>query len=400
MKNGAVKTGRKNKGFFANFLVFSITCLFCLLLAEAGIRLFAPQKLITQYRKIWRPDEVYGWRHQENLSTLINSGEGTVHFVTDSNGYRINSESEEQAFLHTPPADNGGDEHYSILFIGDSYLEAIQVENHCIIPQVIRKNLLQNYGANVNVTNASCGKWNPNHYLLEAQRFAPQQYDLAVIFLYLGNDVVCDRVSQFSPRQIHVHLFRWPQRLSFAEIKAAILYPLNEELEGHSHLYVLLKKRTKWLRMKWGLSPYYIPEVFKTAMQPSTCWQTTTGICAAIKDEFDCYNTPCFFVFLPTDFQTDVKIFNAYIKSLSVDTTTVDLDQPQNKLGRLFADSALTFADPLDYMRDRVNQGEHLYGFIDSHLNEEGHKVVAEFIEPTIRTILLEDKAAAGSVYK
>jgi len=385
------KVPRTNKkGFLTNILVLCVSCLLCLLLAEAGIRLFAPQKLITQYRKIWCPDEVYGWRHQENLSTLINSGEGTVHFVTDSAGYRINSEREEQEFSQNFSATSKNGRQYSILFIGDSYLEAIQVENHSIIPQVIRKNLLQNYGANVNVTNASCGKWNPNHYLLEAQRFAPRQYDLAVIFLYLGNDVVCERVSPFSPRQIHVHLFRWPQRLSFAEIKAALLYPLNEELEGHSHLYVLFKKRTKWLRMKWGLSPYYIPEVFKTAMQPSTCWQTTTGICAAIKDEFVCYSTPCFFVFLPTDFQTDVKIFNAYIKSLSVDTTTVDLEQPQKTLGRLFMDSALTFADPLEYMRARVKQGEHLYGFIDSHLNKEGHKVVAEFIEPTIRDLLLK----------
>lgn len=389
MKNTAVKADRKDNGLFANLLIFIISCLLCLLLAEAGLRLFAPQKLITQYSKIWRPDNVYGWRHQENLSTLINSGEGTVHFVTDSNGYRISSDSEEQAFLHTTPADSVGDEHYSILFIGDSYLEAIQVENHCTIPQVIRKNLAQKIDANIAVTNASCGRWNPNHYYLEAQQLAPRQYDLAIIFLYAGNDVVCSRVSQFSPRQIHVHVFRWPQRLSFAEIKAAILYPLNEELEGHSHLYVLLKKRTKWLRMKWGLSPYYIPEVLTSKMQTSTCWATTTEICKSIRDEFARFSTPCFFVLIPIDFQTDVRIFDAYVKSLDVDTTLVDLEQPQAILHGLFAASSLSLVDPLEEMRAQVKAGKQLYGFIDSHLNKEGHKALAEYIEPQIKEFLL-----------
>lgn len=389
MKKVAVKSGHKNKGIFANLLVFSITCLLCLLLAEAGLRLLAPQKLITRYSKIWRPDNLYGWRHQENLSTLINSGEGTALFVTDDNGFRVNSETENQADSLVSAGDGDDAGAYSLLFIGDSYLEAIQVENHCTIPQVIRKNLAQKIDANIAVTNASCGRWNPNHYYLETQQLAPRQYDLAIIFLYAGNDVVSQKMEKFPPLQLHVHRLRVPGCFSFQEIKAAILYPFNELLESHSHLYMLLKKRTKWLRMKWGLSPYYIPEVVTTRMQTSSCWATTTEICKSIRDEFARFSTPCFFVLIPIDFQTDVRIFDAYVKSLDVDTTLVDLEQPQAILHGLFAASSLSLVDPLEEMRAQVKAGKQLYGFIDSHLNKEGHKALAEYIEPQIKEFLL-----------
>ena len=42
---------------------------------------------------------------------------------------------------------------------------------------------------------------NPNHYRIRAERIlARQQITAVVVFLFLGNDIVCSRVDSFPPR--------------------------------------------------------------------------------------------------------------------------------------------------------------------------------------------------------
>jgi len=349
-----------------------------LLVAEIGVRLILPQKLITQYSNIWRPDSVYGWRHQESIATLINSGEGVVHFVTDKDGYRINAEGENAK-------NNNVEKEYSILFIGDSFLEAIQVENRVTIPQVMRETLAaHNPDVDISVKNSSVGGWNPNHYYLEAQRLSSEQFDLAIVFLYVANDVICEKVQRFPPKQVHVHRLRFPRQFTSQEFISAILYPINETCERYSHLYVLIKNRTKWLRVKAGLAPVYFPDIFLTTMQSSACWETTVEVCKSIQVEFSRHGTPCIFVLLPSHYQIDEQVFDSYVKSLNVDTALVDLEQPNKMLQELFESPALLLVDPLEYMRAKASTGTALYGTIDSHLNAEGHKVVADYMVPIV----------------
>jgi len=80
-----------------------------------------------------------------------------VHFVTDRHGYRVNWINEN--------AENGQfREGESILFLGDSFIEAIQVENRFAIPQVIRKTFTRDHNINISVTNAGVGGWAPKLY--------------------------------------------------------------------------------------------------------------------------------------------------------------------------------------------------------------------------------------------
>jgi hypothetical protein len=282
-------------------------------------------------------------------------------------------------------------EEYSVLFIGDSFLEAIQVENRFTIPQIIRTIFSTEFPhLDISVTNAGVGGWSPNHYYLEARRLSHRQYDLAITFLYVANDVICEKVQEFSPKEAHVHRFGPPRSFTYEEIVSAILYPLNETLESRSHLYVLIKSRTKWLRMKLGLSPYYFPDVFMTETRSSACWSTTAEVCRSIHDEFSRHGTPCFFVLLPPDYQTDERIFHSYMKSLNVDVASVDLEQPNRILQRLCKASSLLLIDPLEHMRAKTKTGVTMYGYIDSHLNAQGHRVVAEYLVPIIRPMIAE----------
>jgi hypothetical protein len=118
-----------------------------------------------------------------------------VHFVTDKDGYRINAESENTK-------NSNVEKEYSVLFIGDSFLEAIQVENRLTIPQAMRETLAAQYpDVSISVTNSSVGGWNPNHYYLEAQRLSPKQYNLAIVFYTLPTMSSVKRFNDFPPNK-------------------------------------------------------------------------------------------------------------------------------------------------------------------------------------------------------
>ena len=44
-------------------------------LGEAMVRVTAPQQIIRPLTGVYRRDEDYGWRHQENLDQVVNTGE-------------------------------------------------------------------------------------------------------------------------------------------------------------------------------------------------------------------------------------------------------------------------------------------------------------------------------------
>jgi len=355
----------------------------CLVL-EILLSIFYPQTLVTKYSKIWRPDKTFGWRRQENVNTKLNSGEGTVHFLTDSDGFRIN--------LNNASSDDF-DRSASILILGDSFLEAIQVENRYTIPQVLKENLCRTHDANIMVYNSSCGGWNPNHYYLEAKRLAGRKIDVAITFLYVSNDVINTRVDQFKPRQpAKPHRLRFPHKLSGKEFTDSILYPINDFLETRSQLFTLLKNRTQWLRVKLGLSTYYFSDVFKRSQSHSDCWDVTADVCKSVHDTFSEQGVPCIFVLLPAPYQVHENIFDKYARAFDIDLDSVDIHQPNRLLKNTFESHALVLVDPLEYMRDEAERGQILFGHIDSHLNRDGHRAVADYITPMVESFIPDDQ--------
>jgi hypothetical protein len=85
------------------------------LAAEVLVRIVEPQQLIVDRPDIWQPRDTVGWEHRPNVQTTVNTGEGFVHFRTDAEGFRIGRAGRVE-----------GDR--QVLLIGDSFMEALQVE--------------------------------------------------------------------------------------------------------------------------------------------------------------------------------------------------------------------------------------------------------------------------------
>jgi hypothetical protein len=346
-----------------------------LLIAEWVVRVVAPQQLVMLRPDIWRPDSTLGHRHQENADTRVNVGAGTVSFVTDEDGYRIN------------PATPTGDTRRSVLMLGDSFIEALTVECDAAIPERTRVLIEHSLGVRVRVDNAAVGGWDPNQYLLEARRaFARRRYDLGVVFLFIANDIVSNRVDSYPARPYAMrHRLRRPRHLRSAEIINSFFYPFNDALETRSHLYVFLKESGRVWLAKVGLTARQrIPDLFMKSHTGSPYWQVTADICKDIDETFVLHGTPVLFVLLPANYQVYESIFREYTESFGTDPQSVDLMQPNVRLRQEFEARSLQLLDPLPYMRRQAQQGVHMYPKYDIHLNEDGHRVVSEFLAPYI----------------
>ncbi|UCG50458.1 MAG: hypothetical protein JSW58_09595 [Candidatus Latescibacterota bacterium] len=350
------------------------------LLLELAVRLFLPQQLILLRPDIWQPDSITGHRHAADIRTRVNWGEGAVDLFTDENGYRIDR----------PEDANAAKADISILAIGDSFLEALQVESERTVPQVIRALLEDRYNRFVKVDNASSAGWNPNHYYKVAgQALSQTTYDLGIVFLFVGNDVVSEEVEFIKPRAPTIrHTLRMPRGITRGELVDAILYPVNDFLERTSQLYIFVKKSSSTLLTRLGLTALYIPAVVKIAEADSPDWDVTTSICKKISEVFYAHDTPLFFVLLPINFQVNEDIFEDYVRYFDIDPQNISLDQPNEELSGRFAAEGLQLVDTIDCLREKRRGGHTLYGSVDTHLTEDGHRTIAECLLPTIESSL------------
>jgi lysophospholipase L1-like esterase len=365
----------KKYSFLINFLLIYSSIIFGIFLSELIIRIILPQQLILIRPDVWCPDPVLGWRHCPNVSTTINSGEGKIDFNTDHNGFRIDPNNQIKT------------EYYKIIAIGDSFVEGIQVNNYETVTEEISQKLSNELSHTVSVINSGVGGWDPNQYLLQAKlALQKNKYDLGLIFIYIANDIVTEIKTHYEPRKnILNHEFQLPLKPSFKEITDKILYPINDTLEMHSHLFVFLKNRFSVILMRLGLTGHSIKPVYFKKEADSKRWYVTAKICSNIADIFKNYNIPTIFILIPADYQVDEDSFEKYLKGLRISQEEVDLDQPNRLLMAETKRFGLEVIDPLPQMRSFNKRGKSLYGKIDNHLNANGHRILAELVLPLIK---------------
>jgi hypothetical protein len=341
--------------------------------AEIAVRIFAPQQLILKYPNIWRSEDALGWVHQPNVRATINTGERTVNVFTDKDGFRVGRAGRIEA-------------EYRILLLGDSFIEAFQVEHEQSLAGLLEQHLSHSLGAPVAVWNTAVGGWDPNQYLLQAQRsMSSETFDLVIVFLYLGNDIIQHRIDHYSPRApTEVHPLKLPRSWRWRDIVNDIFYPTNDFLEVRSHLFVFLKHRAEYVLMQTGLTAAYFPDVLFKSEAGSDRWHITATICRDIAELAKTRKTDIVFVLIPMSYQIEPRTLNKYLKGFRIDPEDVDINQPNRLMAAALSGEKLSFVDLRPAFARAHGQGLRSYGDIDPHLSPEGHEIAAGVIEPIV----------------
>ena len=370
-----------------NVLVLSSSLIVTLGMAEVAIRMVSPQQLVMIRPDLWMPVDTLGWQRRPNVDTEVNTGEGTVRVITDAEGFRVGSAGRKMA-------------NDSILLIGDSFMEALQVEYEESLAGLLEDSLLGPRGESVAVRNTGVGSWDPPHYRLLAQRrLAANAYDLVLVAVFLGNDVVRRTTDYFPPRAPTERAsFSIPLSLSPADWIDGVARPLNDLLEVRSHLFVLAKNATEPIRIKLGLSAAYIPRSVLIANVDGPEWEITAGSLASIAEVAGQKGVPTLFVLIPERYQVNVELFESHLASFGLDPSAVDLEQPNRRLLEELTARGLRVVDALPALRDLARRGQGpLYGSVDPHFSPEGHLALFHLLRPTIDSLLWVDAASVAS---
>lgn len=368
----------------AGLALSSASLAIALLLAEGLIRLAAPQQLVEVRPDIWMPVDTLGWVHRPNLNTTINTGERTVHVYTDADGNRVGSKGRVVADR-------------SILVLGDSYMAALQVEYEESVPGLIESSLAAK-GMPVSVRNTGVGSWEPIHYYYRArQAFRCEPFDLMLVFVYLGNDIVPARRPPYLAREpVSTRHVRFPRSVAKWELIDALLYPINDRLEERSHLFIFMKQRGKVLLMKAGLTAREDPVELRVSAADGPQWGITADIFVEIAAEATRRGTPALFVLLPASYQVDRREFEDYVSGFGLQQGMLDIDQPNRIMLREMRERGLEVVDATEALRAAHTDATPMHGRVDPHFSSAAHAVVSRFIEPMILERLTKNAATAS----
>lgn len=335
---------------------------------EGFVRVFYPQQLVRLRPDVFIPvDNGLGHKFAANLDIRINTGEREVRLITNEQGYRIGRQ---------PTSD---EPEYRILALGDSFLAGLQVEAHQTMTSLLENDLRQQWEIPVEIVNTGVDGYDPNNYRAILQtELARQRYDLVIVFVYLGNDIISSDLAILPPREAVSHRpFSIPTSLTMAEWKDGVFYPINNTLERNSHFYIFFKDKGHVLLARLGLTAYYFPSILKTSMAESPDWETSANV---LKDiAYKAQPIPTYFVLIPTVLQVDDSQLSWYLTAFNVDPQTIDLAQPQTILRELL--DPLPTYDTTPILQDAQQQGvSDLYGSISSHLGINGHRIIADFL--------------------
>ncbi len=365
--------------WLGNGALAGVALLVALGLGEGLVRLVAPQQLILKRPDVWRAVDTLGWVHRARVNTTVNTGERTVRFVTDAEGFRVGA---------TQSAGGGGKEgqRRRILLLGDSFMAAMQVDYEASTAGLLEAGLARRLGSPVTIRNAAVAGWDPPQYLMEARvALARERYDLVLVALYLGNDVVPARIDRYPARPpVEVHALRFPRRPTLGELSDALAYPINDFLEVRSHLFILFKRHAQVLLMRLGLTAASFPVELMRREATAPRWAVTAGICRDIAVAARRRGVTTLFVLLPTPYQVDSTEFWRSVRGFGIDPATVDLEQPDRLLGGELRARGLRIVDVLPAFREAHRAGAELYGRVDPHFSPEGHQLLDRLLEPVV----------------
>lgn len=355
------------------------------LLAEVAIRVIAPQQLILIRADLWQPADTVGWLKRPGVDTRVNTGEREVGVRTDANGFRVGPDGPVNSDLE-------------VLLLGDSFMEALQVEYEESASGLLEVSLRESLGRPVAVRNAGVGGWDPDQYLLFAKaELERHDYDLVLTSVYLGNDVIPGARPYISPREpVQRYRFRIPRGLSWTALTDAFLRPVNDFLEVRSHLFIFVRSRLQTLRMRAGLAPLTFPPQYLRSEASARSWDVTANLLGGIATLAERHGTPSLFVFVPAPFQVDSLDLQRYVAGFGLDPSSIDLEQPNRILGAALETRGLEVIDLLLPLRDAHAAGIPMYGRVDPHFSPEAHMLFVEHAASAAARLLAADQGTTS----
>lgn len=378
----------------AGLFVTGILC--AAVLAEAMVRLFAPQRL-ESHRPIYESDPLLVYRLKPNYNAAYHQPEFSIHEQTNGIGLRNEPIGPKRPGV------------LRILGLGDSFCYSNSVELKETFFKQLEDLGRQGPGGEVEVINAAVPAYSTvqeyRYLRRDGMRLDP---DIVVLGFYVGNDF-----------QDSYELFDSAGRPTIdvveGELRANENFPsarydrqeralrtatlsLRSFFSSHSELYVFLRERFGEVLWKMGLRnnpppPDFCARVPSAAMEAG--WARTRGVLDSVAVLCSSHNVRLLVVLLPTQYQVHPDLWTHHFTTFGLDPGDYDLDRPQRLMREYCEQRGIEYVDVLPAMRAHASSG-HLFYPIASYMTPSGHRLVAAAVDAHLVSASHEPSTVRG----
>ncbi len=345
-----------------------------LILCELVIRTVAPQRLAYSL-EIYEADPDLVFKLRPNLDVTYSQYEFSVPIVTNSLGMRDAEPG--------PKNENT----YRILGLGDSFSFAngVTLEETYFkqLEQCMNTGLVEN---NIEIINGAVPAYSLIQEINLLKKYGEKlDIDAVLLGFYTGNDFIDsmelydendNALIEVTDYSLHSHKDRDKEE----NIVRSLTGPSRAYLAVHSHLYTFVRNRTSELLSNIGLrAPIPPPEFLKKDYSPhmEKAWSVTKQLFHELDEHTRSLDLDLYVVILPAIYQGESQSWEQYVLINDIDTEMYDLDKSQRILTEFLTDLNIQVIDVLPKIQ-RIGEDKALFFPIDSHMNAEGHRVVAD----------------------
>ena len=360
-----------------------------LLVVELAVRLFGPI-LPGNYNTgtFLTTHPVYGRFHVLGFDGWIKTPEFTARVTINSLGLR----GPEQSYEKPPGVTR-------ILVLGDSFVEAAQVDQHQAMVGRLEAALNESRTGRYEVLNGGVGGWGTGQqyvYLTaEGYRYEP---DVVLVVLYLGNDIYDNSyVLQGRPKNPHEPYFvprddGSLRQLDFRVRKPEQVNPAVGLLRAQSGLWNIFETGVLYKLDDPGedseelrLNRFNLNKMLVHAVKPNErledAWRVTTGLLRRIEEAGRERGIPTAVVVAPAAWQVYGEDWDDLIHGNKLRPDEWSADSPNRLLAERSAEIRAPMLDLLPALRDEAELSPNrLYFPSDKHWTPDGHAVAAREI--------------------
>jgi lysophospholipase L1-like esterase len=369
-----------------------------LLLLEAMLRLFGPilpgnydtGHYLVRHARL-------GHFNQPNFDGWIKTSEFTTHVKIGPLGLR-----DPRTDYARPP------DTHRILLLGDSFTEAVQVNDSQTVASRLEASLLGHTGRRVEVINAGVAGYGTGQEMLlfdqEGLQYQPQ---VVVLLVFVGNDIGDNsyRPNPDSAEPSSRPSFELDNEKLIRVVPgapSAAYRDWRQPLRDCCLLYnvfetgVLLKLANRPVRDQPEVSDdarYLVRSLYETKPdgEMARAWRITERLIGIIRDRASAEGIRLVVVGAPDWLALDEAAWQERMGESRASTKRYAPDFPNKMLGEIMGRAGVPYLDLMPILAEAAGD-EPLYFPIDTHWTPAGHAVVAKAIETKLRELGLDGR--------
>ena len=352
------------KKWVQNLILLVFTLIICLIILEIFIRLFFPVN-----DTIWLGDKIIGHIHMPDKQGVRYGEEYKTKLNFNDRGFHDIDHKIENPKSKT-----------RIVFLGDSFVDALEVDFNESFVQQYQKRLDNYYPEKYEVFNFGL------YYFSTAQEY----------LLYKNY------VKGFSPNEVYLFVFfNDPYEICLEDVKNPTFYLENGEVKAreftpnrYSNLQIFISNHLKssiFFRERFNSIRKNFNEVNSTkSLPPATKvflkdYDNQTKECLNLFEHFikelksevisSGANLTAFIIPHPASINDTDK--EKFLQTYGLDQDQVDFLKPNREFIDVFEKQNISYVNLYDHLKHRE---ERIYYLLDGHFNPKGHQIIADLL--------------------